>query len=78
MLGVALAAWLLAGFSGPWKRWALVGIALVCVLPWILWESAFPPAFDMTAYTNTVDYEFRDAAYADEFASLNGSSGQEE
>ena len=30
-----------------------------------------PAPIDLTAYSDTVDYEFRDADYAQEFAELN-------
>jgi hypothetical protein len=31
----------------------------------------FPPPVDLTAYFDTVLYEFRDQEYAEEFAELN-------
>ena len=40
-------------------------------MPVILWEVFDPRAIDLTAYSTTVDYEFRDPADAAEFAALN-------
>ena len=55
----------------PFSKWAaLIGIFL-CLGPYFLWEIIFPPAIDVTAYSESVDYEFRDAEYAMEFAELN-------
>jgi hypothetical protein len=69
--GVGLAMSLLRWYQGPLKRWLVLGIALVCLLPVILWETFFPRPFEMTAFSDTVDYEFRDSGYAKEFAALN-------
>lgn len=60
------------------EGWLMMGTALVCLLPWYLWEIFFPPPFDMTAYADSVDYEFRDAEYAEEFALLNKAAGEAE
>jgi hypothetical protein len=70
-VGVAVAMAVLQRHNGPLKRWLALGIALACMSPWFLWEMIFPPPIDLTAYKKNVDYEFRDAAYAQEFASLN-------
>jgi hypothetical protein len=71
LIGVAVAASLLLWYRGPFKRWIAMGIALACMLPYFLWEVIAPRPIDLTAYTETVDYEFRDAEYAEEFAALN-------
>lgn len=60
------------------EAWVLMGIVLVCLFPWALWEELFPPPFDMIAYSNDVDYQFRDAKYAEEFAQLNKAAGEAE
>jgi len=39
--------------------------------PFFLWETLFPPAIELTAYSDTVDYEFRDESYAFAFGVLN-------
>lgn len=69
--GVVVAGSLLQWYQGPFKRWLMLGVVLVCLVPVFLWETFFPRPFDMTAYSNTVDYEFRDPDYAAEFAALN-------
>jgi hypothetical protein len=48
-----------------------MGIALICLVPWLAWETVFPPPIDLTAFSETVDYEFRDPEYAEEFMELN-------
>lgn len=69
--GAVAAGSLLQEYHGPIKRWLMLGIVLACLLPVILWETWFPRPFDMTAFTDTVDYEFRDPDYAAEFAAMN-------
>jgi hypothetical protein len=70
--GVCFAAYLLGGsLRGPFKRWLALGIALLCMLPWFVWETVFPRPIDLTAYAQSVNYEFRDEDYAEEFAELN-------
>jgi hypothetical protein len=69
--GFGVAGALLRWYEGPLKRWLMLGIVLVCLLPVMLWEELFPRPFDMTAYSGTVDYEFRDTDYATDFAALN-------
>lgn len=55
----------------PIRRWVSMGLILVCLAPYIFWEMFFPPSIDITAYSKSVDYEFRDPDYAYEFAALN-------
>ena len=54
-----------------WRRAIVLVSAFVALLPWIVWQALVPAALDITAYENTVDYDFRDPDYAGEFASLN-------
>lgn len=60
------------------EGWVGIGIVWVCLFPWALWQIFFPPPFDMTAYADSVDYQFRDAEYAEEFAVLNKAAGKAE
>jgi hypothetical protein len=53
------------------RKWVALALIIVCLLPWFLWDTIFPPSIDITAYRDNVDYEFRDADYAYEFAALN-------
>lgn len=71
VVGVAVAGSLLQWYQGPFKRWLVMGVVLGCLLPLLVWETFFPRPFDMTAFSDTVDYEFRDPDYAIEFAALN-------
>lgn len=49
----------------------MMGLALVCLLPQIIVEVFFAKPFDITAYADSVDYEFTSKDYAVEFATLN-------
>lgn len=69
--GVAVATWVLGSYQGPMRKWLAMLIALACLSPFFLWEVLFPPPFDITCFSNTVDYEFRDPEYAADFESLN-------
>ncbi len=55
----------------PVRRWVAMGLILICLAPYLVWETFFPPSIDITAFSESVDYEFRDSAYAHEFAELN-------
>ena len=52
-------------------RWAGVALCLVCILPQILWEVFFAAPFNITAYSESVDYEFGSMDLAAEFAVEN-------
>lgn len=69
---------LAVGVIYPWAKWfgvarQYVGVALACLvlLPYFVWEALFPPPFDITAYSDRIEYEFKDPVYAAEFAELN-------
>lgn len=53
------------------RRWAMMGLALVCILPQIVLEVLHARPFDVTAFQDSVDYEFTSLAYAVEFAAMN-------
>lgn len=50
------------------RKWLAMGLILVCLVPYFVWETFFPPAIDITAYPERVSYEFRDHEYARDFA----------
>ena len=64
--------WYLETYEGPFKKWIVMALALVCVLPIVAWEVFFPPATNLTVDKDVVQYEFASAEYATEFAALNG------
>ena len=64
---------MLRNYRGPLKKWLAMGLALACLAPVFLWEALRPAAIDLTAYADSVDYEFRDADYAHEFAALDNA-----
>ena len=53
------------------RKWVAMGLILLCSTPYFLWEVIFPAPIDVTAYKDSVDYEFADARYAEDFADLN-------
>lgn len=62
---------LVALLPRPFRKWALMGLALAALLPWSIWEAMAPLPFAMTVTADEVTYEFRDRRYAGEFALLN-------
>ena len=53
----------------------MMGLALVCLLPQFIFEVFFAKPFDITAYADSVDYEFTSKEYAVDFAMLNVDAG---
>ena len=53
------------------RRWFMMIFGVVCLIPYCLVEAFFPKPFDITAFRDSVDYEFRDKVMAYEFAQLN-------
>ena len=53
------------------RKWVVMGLALALLLPYFLYQTLNPDPFDITAHGDSVDYEFRDAGMAYEFAELN-------
>ena len=68
---VAGAIYVFGEIEGPWRRWLLMIAALLFLLPLMVFEIFLAPIVDMTAKLKTVDYEFKNADYADEFAEIN-------
>ncbi len=59
--------------GSPWRKLKILGLCLVALLPWILFQVLYPPRFDVTVYDDVVDYEFASAIYAAEFAEINSA-----
>jgi hypothetical protein len=57
--------------SPGWRRLAMMGLGLVCIAPQLFYEVCYPKALGITAYSNSVDFEFRDEGTAFEFAGQN-------
>jgi hypothetical protein len=70
---VGVATYLFGSVRGPHRKWLTIGLALAGLVPYAVWQAFFPPPIDLTAHSDTVDYEFRDRDYAEEFAALNGA-----
>jgi hypothetical protein len=54
-----------------WRRPIGIVATLIGLIPWIVWQMIFPAAVDITAYDDSIEYDFRDADYAAEFSVLN-------
>ena len=52
----------------------MMGLVIVCVLPQAIYNVVHAPPFDMTAYSDSVDYEFASIDDAIEFAALNSNA----
>jgi hypothetical protein len=53
------------------RKWIAMGLAMVCILPQIIWRTLSPHPIDITCFADSVNYEFRDEHIAQEFAELN-------
>jgi hypothetical protein len=72
ILGMGVAVLMLRTYQGPFKDQLVAGIVVSSFLPLVIWRSIRPRALDLAAVSDSVTYEFRDRAYAEEFAELNG------
>lgn len=54
-----------------YRKLALIGLAIPCLSPQIAFEIFFAKPFGVTAYADSVDYEFTSKDYAFEFTMLN-------
>ena len=77
--GCFVACWLLWPLIAAYcprfaRKWVVMGLALALLLPYFLYQSLNPHPLDITAHSDSVDYEFRDAGMAYEFAELNADA----
>jgi hypothetical protein len=56
------------------RKWLMLALALFCLSPQLLWSTFKPPVFDLMAFPESVDYEFRDPEYAAELVRLNNDA----
>ncbi len=57
-------------------RWVMLLLGFACLAPLLFFELFFPHPFNITAFSDTVDYEFSDAEMAYEFAELNNDAAR--
>ncbi len=74
MGGTAYVLWRWLGLQDLLLGLCSFGVMAVSVLALQIWQLNHPPSFDVTVGDRTVEYEFRDAGYAAEFAALNSDS----
>lgn len=53
------------------RTWVMLAIVFACLLPQTIFQMFFAMPFDVTAFTDSVDYEFTSEDYAFEFMKLN-------
>ncbi len=69
---VVLGPWIKSfGWNRQWTRLLQLGSLAAIVLPIGMWWAIRPPVFDITVTRDGIDYEFRDADYARDFAAAN-------
>ena len=78
LIGLGVGVRVIAGSHTAFANVILFVICLLCLVPLVAWRMFHPLPFDITAFSDTVDYEFRDRAYAEEFAALNQDAAPEE
>ena len=71
VVGVLIAFRVLYWYRGFGRKWIAMAIVLLFCAPLIAWEIFNPRPVDVTAYSDSVEYEFLDARYAEEFIRLN-------
>jgi hypothetical protein len=49
----------------------MMALGLICLLPQVIFEVFYAKPFDVTAFAESVDYEFTSKDYAIDFAVLN-------
>ena len=76
IVGVALGFWLFGQYAGFARKWRIVLVALVSFAPMIAWQVIWAAPVELTAFKQTVDYEFGDSEYAEAFAQLNNGAVQ--
>ncbi len=65
------AFWMFNAYDGPFRKWVIILTAIVLIVPYAIWATSHPLAFDVTATRDSVTYEFADDSYAEEFAREN-------
>ncbi len=75
IVAFACAAFLLTSYEGVMKKTLIYWLAIVLVLPAIVWHMRNPLPFDITVTRRNVTYEFADPAYVSEFEKLNDTPG---
>ena len=60
--------------NDPFGKYKLMGLALLAISPWVIFNNWFPRKFDINAKDEWVEYEFLSKDYAEEFAKLNSEN----
>lgn len=63
--------WLLGGYTGVWRTYFAIAIAISALAPFWAVRYFFPPIFDMSCFPKTVDYKFKNEPYANVFNEMN-------
>jgi hypothetical protein len=68
---VGLCLFLFRELDGLAQRLAVLGLAMVFALPWLIWDVMHPMPVEITVTDAAVTFQFTDKAYAQQFASKN-------
>ncbi|MFB3891986.1 MAG: hypothetical protein ACE15C_08180 [Phycisphaerae bacterium] len=71
LAAAAVAFYLVQGIPHAWRKWAAIGLALLMLVPLFLWQAIWPMAVQITSDRSTVEFQFTDPEYAEEFSASN-------
>ena len=71
LAAIALAIYLVRDIPRPWQKWAGIGSALLILMPMFVWQALWPMRVQIDTDGSTVEYQFTDAEYANEFKAMN-------
>lgn len=58
-------------FPRALQKWILLGIIILCYIPYVIYNTIFPHSFDITVENESITYEFRNPEIAEEFSIFN-------
>jgi hypothetical protein len=71
LAAIALAIYLVHDLPRVWRKWAGIGSALLILMPMFVWQALWPMRVQIDTDGSTVEYQFTDAEYANEFKAMN-------
>ncbi len=70
-IGMFLSIYMFGEISAWYKKWIFAGVILITLIPLFIWQLVFPAYFELTAYKDSIVYEFKSENYALEFVNKN-------
>lgn len=71
VVGLAVGFWVFQDWEGLKQKAAVVGLAVLFALPWLLFDQFYPAAITITVFDDSVTFHFADEDYAQDFADRN-------